>query len=282
MMRQRLIWLLVAVAAGMAGVALVHHYLQQREREVEQRYAAFRTALPVLVAARDIPEETVIDASMVEVRSIPEAFIQPYAISELNAVVGKVTVVPIAKGEQVLATKLEVPKSRQTLSAKLPPGKRAFTIGIDAISGVGGFLRPGDRVDMLGIFTLPSPQGAQALTVTLLQHVLLLAVGAEVIDQSATQARHKQESEGPRLVTLALSPQEAELVSFAREQGKLLLSLRPKGEKGLLELPPFSMNTLVSLLSPAAAQQAQQPQAPARKEIEVYRGLNREVVSVPR
>ena len=79
-------------------------------------------------------------------------------------------------------------------------------------------------------------------------------------------------------VTLALSPQETELVLFAREQGKLQLSLRPKADKAVVDLPPFSMNTLASLINPAAQQKA--PEAPKQKEVEVFRGLKREVVVV--
>jgi pilus assembly protein CpaB len=277
MMRERLIWIVVAIVAGFAGVALVQQYLQQRERELEKRYAAFRNAVKIVVASEDIPEETLISAKMIEPRPVPELFVQPYATTDPNAVVGKLTAVPIAKGEQILTTKLGIPGSRKTLSAKMEAGKRAITIGVDTISGVGGFLRPGDRVDLLGVFSIPSPQGAQALTVTLLQHVLVLAVGGEVIDQPARTAQ-KGSGEGPMVITLALSPQETELVLFAREQGKLQLSLRPKADKDVVQVQPFSMSTLVGLINPGA-QEA--PPPPKHKEVEVYRGLKRDVVVIP-
>ncbi len=280
-MRERLIWLIVAIITGLAGVALVSQYIRQREQELEKRYAGFRNTVKVIVAKEDIQEETVLDASMLDQRAIPEPFVQPYATSDSNAVVGKLTAVQIAKGEQILTTKLGIPGSRKTLSAKMEPGKRAVTIGIDAISGVGGFLRPGDRVDLLGVFTIPTPQGSQALTVTLLQHVLVLAVGQEVVDQPPSAKAHGAGAgEGPMVVTLALSPQETEMVLFAREQGKLQLSLRPKADKAVVDLPPFSMNTLAGLINPAS-NQPKAPEAPKQKEVEVFRGLKREVVIVP-
>ncbi len=279
-MRERAIWLVVAVVAGLAGVALVHQYLQQREQQLEARYASLRKVVKIVIAKEDIPEETLIEPSMLELQTIPEPFIQPYATDSPNAILGKLTAVPIAKGEQILTNKLGIPGSRRTLSAKMEPGKRGVTIGVDTISGVGGFLRPADRVDLLGVFAIPTPQGSQALTVTLLQDILVLAVGQEVIDQPPTVHKKGEGPEGTGIVTLALSPQETELVLFAREQGKLQLSLRPKADKATVQTQPFTMNTLVSLINPAAQQPAE-PQGPKQKTVEIYRGLEREVVQVP-
>lgn len=279
-MRERFIILAIAVVVGAIGVFLVGQYLQKREQELEARYAAFRDVAQVLVATEDIPAETVLASSMVESKPIPELFIQPYATSDPRAVTGKITAAPMAKGEQVLTNKLGIPGSRKTLSVKMEPGKRALTIAVDAISSVGGFLQPGDRVDMLGIFSIPAPQGQQALTVTLLQHVLVLAVGQEVIDQPPSRAKTSGTTDGPATVTVALSPQEIELVLFAREQGKLQLSLRPRADKELVQLQPFTMNSLVAMINPGGVPQ-QEPEKPPQKEVEVYRGLKREVVVVP-
>jgi pilus assembly protein CpaB len=241
----------------------------------------------VLVAAKDILEGARLEPEMVETVARPADAIQPHALTRPQDAVGQIAVVPLYKGEQVLGSKLERVQSARTLSMKLTPGKRAVTIDVDALTGVGGFIRPGDFVDVLGVFKLPTPDGKQAgVTVTLLQRVPVLAVGAQLEEGGGPAAKQTEP------VTLALNPKETELILFARAQGQIQLALRSKADAQIVEdLPPMTIDTLVALiLGPQLLQQAQaQPQPPPeapsepeRKErrVEVYRGLDKEEVVV--
>ena len=277
-MRNRL-WVVIGVTLGLLTAILVNTYIRQEIAKARRQLMVGREPTEVLVAAADIPEQTTITADMVQVEVRPADAIQPKSLDNQGAAIGKIALVPIYKGSQILDSTLATPENANTLSQKTPPGKRAVTIGIDNISGVGGFIHPGDHVDMLGIFSLPTPDGKQAVvTVTLLQRVLVLAAGGRFSEAKSEGASTAD------TVTLALTPQETELVLFGRAQGQLQLSLRPRVDSEVVaDLKPMSLDALAAtILGPQLAQQAAAAasQKPAR-QVEIYRGLQREVVALP-
>ena len=285
---QNRLWIILGLAFGLTSVILVHNYMAQREQQLRRQLMQGREPTPVLVAQRDIAEGATLDAELVGVVTKPADAVEPRALSAVEQALGKISAVPITKGEQILESKLAQLQSVRTLSMKVPSGKRAVTINVDAVTGVGGFIRPGDYVDVIGLFNLPSPDGKQAtVTVTLLQRVLVLAVGGQF---SETQ---KAESEGASAttVTLALSPKETELVLFGRAQGTVQLSLRSKADAAVVaQAQPMTLDALVALiLGPKLLEQAKQQAAqqaatsatqPKKRHIEVYRGLQKEVVTL--
>lgn len=280
-MRNRL-WVVIAVALGLLTAILVQSYIQQEIAKAKRKLMVGREPVEVLLAAVDIPEQTTISPEMVVMEARPADAIQPRALDDPEAAIGKIALVPMYQGEQLLSSKLAAPENANILSQKTPPGRRAVTIGIDEISGVGGFIHPGDFVDILGIFNLPTADGKQVpVTVTLLQRVAVLAAGARFSEFQSTGAGSAD------TVTLALTPQETELVLFAREQGKLQLSLRPKVDSEVIaDLKPMSVDALVgAILGPQMAQAPPPPPptetAPAPRQVEIYRGLQREVVALP-
>lgn len=282
-MRNRL-WVIVGVVLGLLSMLLVQNYIKQREIQLRRELLTGREPTPVLVAVQDIKEGERVDEGMVAVQTKSADAIQPHALTSPEEAIGKIALVPIYTDEQVLDSKLERPQQVHTLSMKTPAGKRAVTIGVDVISGVGGFIHPGDFVDVLGIFTLPTPDGKQAaVTVTLLQRVLVLATGSRF---SETETRRDRTEAGSAdTVTLALSPQETELVLFARAQGQLQLSLRPRADALVVsDLAPMTIESLLAvILGPQLAKVGQQPPTPGvpsveERRIEVYRGLEKEVV----
>ena len=288
-MRQRLIMLIFAIVCGIAAVGMAIQWRSQQVRrlaELEKKLREnYRDPVQVIVSAKDIPEGTVVDASHLTMAEVPEKFVQPYAIRNPAEVVGKATVAPIAEGEQFLATKVrpadEVP-SGTTLSTTMPKGRRAVTITVDALTGVGGFVRPGDMVDVLWTVKQPDPNSkdAQVVTLTLFQDIPVLAVGQEAIGIKAPP-RPKEPTSGEAAqqstVTLAMTPQETSLLLYVREQGRIQLSLRPRADKGQqVDVPPASMNTLMQSI---LGKDAIAPPKPPRN-VEVYKGLERSVVSV--
>lgn len=277
-MRNRLP-IIIALLVAAFTVMMVGAYIRQREAKLRRQLMQGREPTSVLVAAQDIPESTRIDDNMVTIVRQPADSIQPHALSEPGEAIGKIAVVPLYQGEQVMDSKLERPQQVSTLSAKTPSGKRAVTMAVDQITGVGGFIHPGDFVDVLGMFQIPTPEGKQApITITLLQRVQVLASGRS----SAVQ--RGQEAGSADSLTLALTPQETELVLFARAQGQIQFSLRPKTDSAVLaDLQPMTVDALITHILGAQAVQAKPPPppAPAERKVEVYRGLNKEVVVVP-
>jgi len=278
MLRSRLPFIVALLFAGFA-VMMTGAYIRSREAQIRRELMRGREPVQVLVATQDIADSTRIDESMLALVNRPADSIQPHAIANPGDAIGKIAVVPIYQNEQILDSKLERPQQISSLSAKTPAGKRAITLAVDAISGVGGFIHPGDFVDILGMFQLPTPDGKQVpITITLMQRVQVLAAGRSAVSQRGMEAAPSES------ITLALTPEETELLLFAREQGRLQFSLRPKTDSAVLaEVQPMTVDRLIAkILGPGAMQPAPPPEPePTERKVEVYRGLIREVVTVP-
>lgn len=283
---KRVIPLVLALVLGVLAMWMMRQYLNEQrqaiKREWERLAATYQEPVQVVVAARDLSEGNPLEASHLTAAMVPDQFIQPYAARAVNEVLGLVTVAPIAEGEQVLLNKLRRPEAvpkDAILSSLTPKGKRAVTIVVDAITGVGGFVRPGDEVDVLWTIQLPESgqQPPQPVTMTLFQDVPILAVGAELVGRVRGTAPSAGHQESGFMVTLALTPQEISFLLFAREQGRIQLSLRPRQEDGAVALVPANINTLMqNLLGVPPA-----PAARAPRQVEVYKGLKRDVVLLP-
>lgn len=279
---KRILPVAFAVTMGLVAVGLTRQYLQQERRKLQrewQRLAEnYKNPIEVVVASKDLTEGTTIEAAQLKMASIPDRFVQPYATRSPQDLLGKVTVAPIAEGEQILLNKLRRPEQvpiGATLSALTPKGKRAVTIGVDAMSGVGGFVRPGDTVDLLWSFKLPGGGGqeGQVVTMALFQDVPVLAVGREMLGQ----AKQAAETANEYAVTLAMTPQETSFLLFAREQGRIQLSLRSRlGGEGAVAMVPANINSLLE--SQLGIKAASPPLLPPVKKAEIYKGLKRDVV----
>ncbi len=289
--------LVFAVVMGLLAVALINRYLTQQrqalERERQKIMSAYQAPVEVVAAAADLPEGQQLDRSHLKTITVPERFVQPYATSSMDDVVGKVTLAPMAVGEQILSNKLrrsdEVPTG-STLSSLTPKGKRAVTIAVDTLAGVGGFIRPGDLIDVLLSLQVPTPGQSQPgqVTLTLFQDVPVLAIDRDTqpVHAKEPEGTSKQSPQPPQqpqqqfMVTLALTPQETAFLLFARDQGRIQLSLRPRQETGTqVTIAPANSTTLSQYLfgQEATSPQAQKP-APEPQSVEVYKGLERSVV----
>ena len=278
--------ILFALVMGVVAVLFMNQWRENVVRQVaierNRLMQNYREPVKVLVLAKDLLPNTTLEEAHLELTDVPEKFIQPYAARTPRDVLGLVTAVPMAKGEQVLLNKLRRPDEAptgSTLAGLTPEGKRAVTIGVDAITGVGGFVRPGDEVDVLWMLKLPQagggPPSDQVVMLTLLQKISVLAVGGQMVGRPAAVGENQQQAPRDSTVTLALSPQETTFLLFAREQGRIQLSLRPKqGEPQEVAVPPTNINTL---LEAKLGIKPSPPPKPAR-QVEVYKGLKRDVV----
>ena len=296
---RRALLALLAVISMAGAVTLARQWVLQQNRVLalkrEELMKLYQAPINVVMASKDIPEGTVIEASSVQMGTVPERFVQPYAARSVQDVVGKATAAPIAKDEQVLSNKLrnadQIPAG-STLSSVTPKGKRAVTIMVDSLTGVGGFVRPGDVVDILWTLKLPGPgneKEGQVVTLTVFQDVPVLAIDTEMLGrraapQAAKAAGGEQKEAQGYMVTLALTPQETSFLLFAREQGRLQLSLRARSEDqgSRAKIVPANMNTLLEMQlgikQPESPPAAAVPKPP--RQVEVYKGLKRDVVTL--
>jgi pilus assembly protein CpaB len=259
--------LVAAVAAGIAAVVLTWLYINIREASLLSQ------SEPQLVAVStvDIPGNSVIQAGMFELRPVPTAFTQPRAMFKPEEVQGRVATVPIAAGSQILATMLG-DESEGALAYEVPSGQRAVTIAAADVMGVGGLVRPGNRVDIIGTFEYGRPVGisqngtinyADERTETrlMMQDVRILAVDKEHRRRGAPPrpvpvAEAEEEVATPvepdiRNVTVLVSLRQAQELILAQEIGVLTLALRSNLDGGRIEnLANMDPMTLLGVQTP--------------------------------
>lgn len=245
MSRARLI--LISLGVALFALMLVFSYVYKKEKEI----LSLGTPVKVLAAAKDIPEGTVLDETMLETVEVPKQFLQPGAVRELAEAADRVSDVPLLKGTQVLESMLRASRE-EGVARRVPPEKRAFSIAVNEVSAVAGLISPGDQVDVLVTANTGSMQQGRAvsegtITRVLLQNVLVLAVNQVSSTRAAPRAATRQKSEGNvvgqapgsgqntqgiRTLTLALSPEDTQKAALAQEIGSLSVALRSSWQKG--------------------------------------------------
>ena len=182
-------------------------------------------------------------------------------IDKLLADGSRVILSPIEVNEPVLLTKLSGPNGRATLSNKLSPGMRAVTIRTDEIAGVGGFVTPGDRVDV--VLTrdagdiqevAKNAQGAAGSTVT----SEVVVSDAKVLSVGQGTDERKTEPQVANSVTLEVTNEGAQKVALARTVGSLSLSLRSAADasasnNGLTTISSFGGSVAANAQANAAS-----------------------------
>ncbi|MBL7081484.1 MAG: Flp pilus assembly protein CpaB [Candidatus Omnitrophica bacterium] len=294
---QKRLALIIGVVLAVFAVILVNSYLTQQEHQAQERlkrqlHQWQKKQIPVLVAKKDIARGAAIESDSFEVNVIPEEYIQPQAVTSYDRISGMVASVLIAKGEQITLSKLITKAQAQgdSLAMTTPIGKRAITIAVDNISSLAGMIKPGDYVDVIVAVPVPvqTPDGKQAVqvaTIPLFQNILVLAVGQELRAVKRQAARYdaaKEEKTVASLITLAVLPQEANLVSFASEQGKIRLVLRSPADSKIQPVQAASWETLLQYVMPQvpAPQPSSEEKELPKKQVEIYRGLKKEVVII--
>ncbi len=185
----------------------------------------------VLMPMQTIPARTPLIPDMFRVQAIDvrKESVPPNAIRSLQEIEGKVSFTTINPGQPVTAGQVKA-RADLGLAAQLPPGLRAMTIQVTDTSAVAGLLRPADRVDVLAT-TTTGEEGSMSQTNTLLQGVQVVAVGKKLSDQQLNEAA------AANLVTIAVTPAEARMLTLAQTRATLQLVLRPLGDEMALEPP---------------------------------------------
>lgn len=205
------------VLALVAGVVMFKWTSSvNRQRPVAQ--VAAKTS-SVVVAKVDINRGTKLTAEMLQVRTFTNDSKPSGAFSDIKGVEGRVLSVAVGVNEAVTAKKL-ADKSilGGGVSALIEPGKRAMSVKGNAVMGLAGFVRPGDRVDVLVSMTVGRNDDPVAKLV--LERVKVIATGNELTPSG------EGKSASVDVYTLELTPQESERMALAATQGTLHFALR--------------------------------------------------------
>ena len=264
MERKKLIPLVVAIVLGALAVFMINSHFQQ-QNAVIQRLISEGRITRVVIATTDIKRGELIRDNMITLVQIATKDKQPGAIESPESLIGKVASTGILQKQQILSSMVEFPEGRMILSEKTPPGKKAYTISIDNISAVGGQIRNGDRIDVIGVMRIPQNIGGKTITQEI---ILTLFENAKVLDTELA-------GKGLNSITLALTGDEIKILTFALENGKVKLVLRSPldtAEEGALK--PFTFDTFLQKMYAAMGISPTAPkQAPVQKKgVEIFRG----------
>jgi pilus assembly protein CpaB len=247
---------LLSLIFGVAAAWAAKSWVEQRTRST--RVAEAGTT--VVLAAMEIPYGTPIEGRHVKVITVPSGTPLGNHFKSIAEIEGLIAMQRALDGEVLLKERFTKAGAGSTLAALIKPDMRAVTVRVDDVVGVAGFLLPGNHVDIVA--ARKNGSNERATTETVLMNINVLAV-----DQTTSQ--DKNEPVIVRAVTLEMTPQEAEILVKAREEGKIQLTLRNPAD----EIRP----QLVATPPPAPVVEAPKPvrraaPRPAEPSVTIIRG----------
>ncbi len=220
----------------------------------------------VVVPARDIPAKSVLSSEMLTTKKVKPSDVPDGAARNARELVGYVAVDLLPANAPIKRSQV-MSRGAAGLSGIVPPGMRAITVPVDPIAGVGGLLKPGDRVDVIATYEVQD----NAIATNLLQDVELLALGGQTVASTRREQRSRAATEADAAktakssaggkdapaeapaqeaedvepqaedyahATLAVTPDEAVRVMLAKDRARLSLALRPVGEQDVVVVQP--------------------------------------------
>ncbi len=243
------------IVAALA-VSMVYSYVSSTEEAFKLQYG---TEVSVVVAKRNIKELEILDESNLTLINVPDKFKQPGTSANIDAFKSSLSIAPINEGEQITRSKVTQLGARTGLARQVAVGKRAFTIRVSEETAVAKLVKPGDRVDVLGVID-PSGSGNKLYMEvrTVLQDVLVLATGKFVTntvpgilesDPFKPDSKVKiplSEYHTFSNVTLEVDPFQAQTLYYATKVlGDVHLSLRNNDDSDKQELGKVMMKDLM-------------------------------------
>jgi pilus assembly protein CpaB len=228
-----------AVVFGLLAVFIAQVWLNN-QASMQARNAPKPTQVAsqtVVVAKQPLRFGTELNASMLQEVPWPSDALPAGAFAKINDVMSggrRVVLAAIEANEPVLALKITGAGQRATLSALVKPGMKAVTIRVNDVEGVGGFVLPGDHVDV--VLTRQLEKGS-ATTQVVLQNTRVLAVDQTADDRAAKAAVAKS-------VTLEVDTVDAQKLWLASSVGSLSLLLRKAGETAEMKTRKVTLNDL--------------------------------------
>lgn len=237
----------------------------------------------VVVAVKDLEIGARITAADLRLDDWPSSKVPDGVFTAFDDLIDRTPIDRILVGEPILARRLANAGSGVGLSPKVPEGMRAMSVRVDDVNGVAGFVLPEARVDLL-ITGMPhsNPEAGQ-MTRTLLGNVRILAAGEELSPDASGRPQKVA------VVTVLLTPQQAEMVTLAQAHGRLQLVLRNSNDPdiaettGVREAELFGAGEPTINVSnptkpaPPLRPVVFEPPPPAPIEVEMIRGAERTV-----
>ncbi len=245
----------------------------------------------VVIALNDMPEGSAISRDAIGTAAWPVATIPAGAFGHADSVAGRVTRVSIFKGEPIVPGRLAPEGVGPGLEIKISPGKRAMAVRINDVAGISGLIQPNSRVDVLVSLRQEGTSRASQVAKLFMENMRVLSVGTQV--QRGADGR----AIAATTATLEVTPEEAERLAVAVNQGTIQLVLRGYGDPDSVSTRGATSRDVLSQLreevpepprpaapvrqvrrdppprtEPAPAPVMMAPRRPDSTTVEVYRG----------
>jgi pilus assembly protein CpaB len=214
---------LVLLLAGVCGLGAMYGAKKMMARD-----RASDEMQDIVVASRDLKVEEVLKEDMIKVIQVPKSAVPTGAFSSFQEIADRWILIKTLSDEPILAAKLAPKGMPQGLISRIPSGMRALAVEVNEQTGVSGFVLPDHRVDVIQART---DGNGPAHAETILQDVQVLAVG-QLINRPEDKAVQV------RTVTLAVTPEQADIVVAARSKGPLSLVLRGLNDHAVAKKAP--------------------------------------------
>lgn len=254
-LRPRQLLMLAGIAGILMFVAIYVTFslLQEEEKtvvEVPDKKPPVIEMVPVVVAKVNIPARTRIQEPMLQVKEFPKEAVPGGAIKNFDEVKDMQLKVSIFAGDILTVQKVTAEPEDEGFVGNIPPDCRAVSISVNDITGVAGFAKPGDRVDLL----LAEKGQYSATTTLLLQNVPLLSInqdmgGSYPMGENGVPVAAIS---NPSIATFALQPQEALKLISASKLGDIYMTLRPsKPQSNYVEAMEYTIESINAPPKPA-------------------------------
>lgn len=254
----------LAVVLAFITSGMVYSWLRQ---QASAKPGADPTSVPtemVAMAKTDLPWGTKLSEEMVQMVPFPQGSAPDGHLNSLEQAKGRVLLTSLKRHEPILQTRL-APQgvTGGGVAALMGADKRAMAVKVDEVVGVAGFVKPGDRVDVL-VTINPSQKPDLVVTKVVLQNALVLAAGTDL-----ERKGQDREPTPVKVITLEVTPDESEKLALAATEGKLRLALRnPLNVESVLTKGATIPSLLASYRVPEKAQAKTKPSL----EMEVIKG----------
>jgi pilus assembly protein CpaB len=256
MTRQTRTSVVLAVAVVTATIASAGVYRAVRSIPVREVEVAHKF---VVLAARPIPLGARLEAADLKLVGWPASSPLAGGFARIEDAVGRGVVMPVSENEPIIEAKLAAVDAGAGVSPAIPPGMRAMAVKVNDVIGVAGYVVPGARVDIVATVR----QTDDAMARVLVSNVQVLTAGTRTDQQQAKDGK----SIPSTVVTLMVTPAQAERIALASAEGQLTLMLRNPLDLSEPETPGIRLARLGDSPAPSAAPPAPSitPAAPRRR-----------------
>lgn len=234
-----------ALIFGVLAAVSVSKYLSSAQAYTKNLNKIVVAKVAIPLGSKIIPEQ-------LTVVQFPKESTPDGAFEAPEKLAGRVAVMNIAPREPVTESRLAPEGTAAGLSAVIPEGYRAMTVKVDDAAGISGFIQPGTLVDVVVVIDPREGSGMQdPVSKIVLQNIKVLANG-----QNIDKPKDEREANSVKAVTLQVTPEQAEKLALAANEGKLQLVMRNQVDQGDEQTQGVNKRTL---LTGEAATKAPEP-----------------------